>query len=166
MLTSSSRLKSNSMPCPSGNSRRNIRPWARSASLVATSTEKLRTPVEVTISNVCLSHAGASPPAKTAKAATMIRRRQRVTLQYRDKNTGGLGQINSSMRRRTVRTTVRLYFRRHQTLRPGPKFDQNRLARPQFGNAVAAQGLHMHEDVGRALAARQKTEAAQAVEPF
>src|SRR6185312_2854107 len=54
----------------------------------------------------------------------------------------------------------------HQAFRPWPEADQHGLPGAQLGDAVAAQRLHVHEDVWRALAAGQETEAAQAVEPF
>ena len=49
---------------------------------------------------------------------------------------------------------------------PGPEAHQDELPRPQLGEAEAAQRLHVHEDVGGALAPRQKTETTQPVEPF
>src|SRR6266545_87170 len=54
----------------------------------------------------------------------------------------------------------------HQAFRPGPKADQDELARPQFGDAVAPQRLHVHEDVGRPFPAGQEAETAQPVEPL
>ena len=66
----------------------------------------------------------------------------------------------------TERPAVRANLGRHQALRPGPEAHQHGLTRPQFGQPIAAQRFHVHEDVGRALAAGEKSEAAQAVEPF
>src|SRR5262245_13355496 len=42
----------------------------------------------------------------------------------------------------------------------------NHLLGPQLGEAEAPQRLHVHEDVGRSVPARQEAEAAHAVEPF
>ena len=68
--------------------------------------------------------------------------------------------------RPAVRAAVGAHFGRHQALRAGPEAHQHGLAGPQLGEAEAAQRLHVHEDVRRALAARQEAEAAQPVEPF
>src|SRR5262245_58450400 len=57
-------------------------------------------------------------------------------------------------------------LRRHQALGAGPETDQDELAGPQLSDAVAAERLHVHEDVGRPLPAREKAEAAQPVEPL
>src|SRR4029077_2886038 len=72
----------------------------------------------------------------------------------------------SLVRGETERAAVRAYFSRHKAFRPGSKADQNCLARPELGNAVAAQGLHVHEYIGRPFATGEKTEPAQAVEPL
>src|SRR5580704_12646350 len=70
------------------------------------------------------------------------------------------------MRGEHVRPAVRAHFRGHHSLGSGTEPHQHRLAGAQFGHAVAAQCLHVNEDVRRALAAGQKPESAQAVEPF
>src|SRR5262245_55388590 len=67
---------------------------------------------------------------------------------------------------RTERHPIRTYLGRHQSLRSRPKSHENELSRPQFGQAEAAQGLHVHENVGGALAAGEETETAQPVEPL
>ena len=64
------------------------------------------------------------------------------------------------------RTAVGSHFRGHQPLRSRTVAHQHRLSWPQLGEAEPAQRLHVHEDVGRAFAARQETKAAQAIEPF
>src|SRR5262249_33672520 len=43
---------------------------------------------------------------------------------------------------------------------------EHELAGPQLGQAEAAQGLHVHEDVGRTLAAGEEPEPAQSIEPL
>src|SRR5665213_1065262 len=77
-----------------------------------------------------------------------------------------MGKSEELVRGETQRAAVWPNLGRHQALGPGPEADQHGLSRPQFGEAVASQSLHMHEDVGRALAAGEKAEAAQTVEPL
>src|SRR5262245_9520811 len=67
---------------------------------------------------------------------------------------------------RTERYPFGAYLGRHQSLRSRPKSHENELPRPQFGQAEAAQGLHVDENVGRAFAAGEETETAQPVEPL
>ena len=50
--------------------------------------------------------------------------------------------------------------------RAGPETRQQAVAGLEVGDAVAAQGFHVDENVFRALAARQEAEALDAVEPF
>ena len=66
----------------------------------------------------------------------------------------------------TERPAIGMHLGRHQTLRSRPEADQNGLPGPQFGETIAAQSLHVHEDVGRAVASGEEAEAAQPVEPF
>ena len=54
----------------------------------------------------------------------------------------------------------------HQSLRPGSKAHQHVLPRPQLGQPEAAQRLHVDENIGRALAAREEAETAQPIEPL
>src|SRR5262245_66591658 len=54
----------------------------------------------------------------------------------------------------------------HQSLWTRTEAHQNGLPGPQLGNPVAAQRLHVHEDVRRPLPAREEAEPAQAIEPF
>src|SRR6185437_1240699 len=70
------------------------------------------------------------------------------------------------MRGRAQRTGFGPHFGRHHALRPGPEADQDELAGPQLGNAEPAQGLHMDENVRRALAAREEAKTAKPIEPF
>ena len=65
------------------------------------------------------------------------------------------------MRRRPVRNALRANLGGHQPLGTRPVTHQHELPRPQLGDAEPAQRFHVHEDVGRPLAAGQKTEAAQ-----
>src|SRR5215471_17476996 len=78
----------------------------------------------------------------------------------------GSGASLTSVRGRTERGAFGAHLGRHQSLRSGSEAHQHILARPQFGQAETAQRLHMHENVGRTLAAGQKAEPAQAIEPF
>ena len=66
------------------------------------------------------------------------------------------------MRGRAKRAAVGADFGGHQPFGTRPKADQHGLAGPQFGNAIAPQRFHVHENVGRALAPRQEAETAQA----
>ena len=52
----------------------------------------------------------------------------------------------------------------HETLRAVAEANEDALAWLQLGNAVAAQGFHMDEDVRLVLALREEAEAAEAVE--
>src|SRR6516165_1057196 len=58
------------------------------------------------------------------------------------------------------------YLGCHQALWSRTKAHHDELARPQLGDAKAAQRLHVHEYVGRALATGEEAEATQPVEPF
>src|ERR1044072_649668 len=68
---------------------------------------------------------------------------------------------DSSVRLRPVRA----HFGGHHALRAGSKAHQHGLARPKLGDAVAAQRLHVDENVPRGVAAGDEAEAAQPVEP-
>jgi hypothetical protein len=57
-------------------------------------------------------------------------------------------------------------FGRHHPLGAGPEPDEHILARTQLRHAEAAQGLHVHEDIGRPLAAGQEAEPTQPIEPL
>jgi len=57
-------------------------------------------------------------------------------------------------------------FSGHQTFWPWPKPDKHRLTRTQLSDTVAAQGFHMYEDVWSTVAAGEKPETSQTVEPF
>src|SRR5262245_8556432 len=76
------------------------------------------------------------------------------------------GRCAFSVGCRTERHAFRAYLGRHQSLRSRPKSHENELPRPQLGQTEAAQGLHVHENVGRALATGEETETAQPVEPL
>src|SRR5437660_754527 len=65
-----------------------------------------------------------------------------------------------------MRTAVRPHLRRHQALGARPEAHQYGLARAQFGDAEAAQGFHVDEDIRRPLAPGQEAKTAQAVEPL
>jgi hypothetical protein len=54
----------------------------------------------------------------------------------------------------------------HEPLRAVTEADENALARLQLGNAVAAKGFHVDEDIRLTLALCEEAEAAQAVEPL
>src|SRR5262245_31056633 len=74
----------------------------------------------------------------------------------------GVGAL--SVGRWTEWHAFRTYLGRHQSLRSRPEPHENELSRAQLSQAEAAQGLHVHENVGRALAAGEKTETAQPFE--
>ena len=57
-------------------------------------------------------------------------------------------------------------FGSHKALVAAPEAHQHDLAGPELGDAVAAQRLHVDEDVLRALAAGQEAEPLGAVEPL
>jgi len=65
-----------------------------------------------------------------------------------------------SVRAGADRDAFRPDLGRHQALGPGAEPDEHELARTQLGQSVPAQDLHVHEDVRRALAAGEETEAA------
>ena len=58
------------------------------------------------------------------------------------------------------------HLRCHQPLRAWPVAHEHLLAGPEFGKAETPQGLHMHEDIGRALALAHGPDALIPVEPF
>src|SRR5665213_312669 len=156
------------MPRPSESSLRYIRPFSRSASLSASSTVNACTPVLLAISSVCRPAGRAGPIATNrAKRVKAVDRRRRMGPRLR----GMMLRINWKdgprlVRGEAQRAAVRAYLSRHQALRPWPETDQHGLARAQLGEAVTAQRFHVHENVGRAVAAGEKSEAAQPVEPL
>src|SRR5215212_3908261 len=82
----------------------------------------------------------------------------------------GAGSIRITGAVRSVRVRqVRVRqadFRRHQTLGAVAEADEDPFAGLELRDAVAAQSLHMHEDVRRSIPARQEAEPAQAIEPL
>src|SRR4029453_4269869 len=76
-LVRSSRWKSNSIPCPSGSSRRNMSPLACCSGVEASSTAKTCTPFLLAISSGCSSAAGsrpALPPSGRMRTENAVRR--------------------------------------------------------------------------------------------
>src|SRR6202030_1566418 len=191
MVTSWSRLKSNSMPYDSGTDRRYINPRARSSSVTASSAANTWTPVLEAISRVCCSapravgdnatrHAAAMTN-NTAQAIRSIMEARRVGLMSalypiaRPTAIGGVARNASNrelddskelMRGEEVRSAVRADLRCHHAFGARAEPYQNGLAGPQLRDAVAPQGLHVDEDVRRAFAKSKKPEASQAVEPL
>src|SRR5262250_1206494 len=76
------------------------------------------------------------------------------------------GGIRASVRGRAERDAFGPYFRRHEPLGTGSEAYQDELPRSQLGDAETAQCLHVHKNVRRSLAAGQKSEATQPIEPF
>src|SRR5579862_5074933 len=68
--------------------------------------------------------------------------------------------------RRTHRPAFGPDLGRHQALGTGAVAHEDELARPQFGQTETPERLHMHENVRRAVAARDETETAKPIEPF
>src|SRR5215831_21191781 len=60
----------------------------------------------------------------------------------------------------------RLKLGRHKTMSSSAIPYEDGLAWPEFGEAPAAERLHMHEYVGRFRATREKAKPAQPIEPF
>src|SRR6185437_16194240 len=77
-----------------------------------------------------------------------------------------LGLTMLLVRMQAGRPRLGMDLSRHHALGARPEADQHILARAKLGHAEAAQRLHMHEDVRRALPAGQEAETAQPVEPF
>src|ERR1700730_18782856 len=71
-----------------------------------------------------------------------------------------------SVRGRRTRSRIGANFGGHKAFWAGAVAHEHQLAGAEFSQAEAAQGLHMHEDVGRALAAREEAETAEPIEPF
>src|SRR5262249_31084084 len=184
-LVGCSRWKSNSIPCPSGSCRRDSRPFACPPGVEAISTANTCTPFLVVISSGCRplaagAWAGAASNGNgnrnDSAAATTSRRRRMGTASFDCRyhtKTRRLrvaakirGRWAFSVGCRTERHPFGAYIGRHQALRARPKSHENELSRPQSGQTETAQGLHVHENVGRALAAGEETEAAQPVEPL
>src|ERR1700733_3462948 len=161
------------MPWDSGSERRNISPFWRSSSETASSTVKTWTPDLETISRVCCSALPAGSGAvsqaaanATAKASVRIgssRRLQAFVMMgvYRNGGTTATARFLLPPRRRRdfglvggehVRAAIRPHFGGHHALRSRAEPHQHGLAGPQLGDAVAAQRLHVNEDIRRALA--------------
>ena len=72
----------------------------------------------------------------------------------------------NSVRRGKLATRMRPDFGGGSTLAPFAIAHQNDLAGPELGHAEAPERLHVHKDIRRTFAARQKAEAAYPVEPL
>src|SRR5260370_4458302 len=72
----------------------------------------------------------------------------------------------ASVRRQDFRAVERTHLGRHQTFRSGTETRQHAVAGLGVNEAVAAQRLHVHENVFGALAAGEEPESARAVEPL
>ena len=70
------------------------------------------------------------------------------------------------MRREDLRAVERPHLGRHQSLRSRTKPGEHAVARLGVDEAIAAQRLHMDENVFGALAAGEEAEAPGPVEPF
>jgi len=70
------------------------------------------------------------------------------------------------VRGRRTRSGIGANFGGHKAFRALAITHQHHLAGAEFGETEAPQGLHVHEDVGGALAAGEEAEAAQTIEPF
>src|SRR5712691_3186798 len=167
MVTFMSCLKSNIMPRPSGSSLRNMRPRVRSSSVSANSTVNVWTPPRVTISTVCSSAAKVGPEGdrtRRMRAAAASAARNIgwdcMDFSYTEARARSMGGGRAHGR------ALRPDLGRHQALRAGAEAHQDELPRPQLGQSIPAQGLHVDENVRGALPARQEAESAQAVEQF
>src|SRR5512136_295650 len=155
------------MPRPSGKFLRYMSPFALSASLSTTSTAKRCTPVLLAISSVCCTAGRTGPAAiNSPKRTEAMQPRARICPPLRGPGSSGNRKIRELVGSESQRPTVGPNLGRHQALWPRPKPDQDRLPRPQLGDAVAAQRLHVHEDIGGPFATRQEAKPAQTVEPF
>src|SRR5580704_7369315 len=84
-------------------------------------------------------------------------------------SSGGSFQIVAAKRRsvwRELRTVERPHLGRHQSLRPRTKPRQHAVARLRVDEAIAAQSLHMDENVFGALATGEEAEAPGPIEPL
>ena len=70
------------------------------------------------------------------------------------------------MRRRNDGAAFGVHLSCHQALRAWSEADQHKLPGTQFGKAEPPQRFHMHENIGRAVTAREEAEPAQPVEPL
>src|SRR5262249_18747173 len=106
--------------------------------------------------------------AATNSPKTMkpIQPRARIRRVYAAQAQPAIEKSERLMGGESERSAVRPNLSRHQAFRPWPKPNKHRLARAQFSDTVAAQGLHVHEYIRCAFASGQKPETAQAVEPF
>ena len=71
-----------------------------------------------------------------------------------------------SIRVRRAAFECQANFGRHVPLRALPKADIDPMVGDEFGDRGSSERLHMHENVGLALAFADKTKAAGAIEPF
>src|SRR5262245_54382331 len=154
----------NSMPSSGPMERRNIRPVARSASLSAISTVISCLPALVTKVSGSFFKAAAGS-MKRSVAATKESRAVKTAPLHRF-STDATNWVTSVRRRERCGGSVWPELRRHEAFGATAEAYQDGLSGPQLREAEAPQGLHMHEDVLRAIAPRDETEALQAVEPF
>src|SRR5690606_37063669 len=89
---------------------------------------------------------------------TKVRRKHSAKFQW---NSARRECSSVSVRRRNVSAAVGADLGGHQALRAGAVAHEHELPRAQLREAVAAQGFHVHEDVRRALAAREVAETAK-----
>src|SRR5690242_20115383 len=149
------------MPCPGGRLLRYMSPFSRAASVSAISTVNTWTPLFEAISTVLRSSAKASVRVdRSARAAANNRTGMGIGLRagapsgnrnLDERRRVGRAGPRRSVRRRSERSAVRADFRSHHALGAGSEADEHRLAGAQLGDAVAAQCLHVHEDVRRAV---------------